>query len=100
MTSQYRQLSNAGQLRRVARQLRIEEDILTKSGRHVLPPSMRKYVISEYLKSGHLGAPKLLDIIISRFYWPGMRIHLTTGGKLDNHVKKMRRPLFIFTIIQ
>ena len=41
---------------------------------------MRKYVISEYHKSGHLGVPKLLDIIKSQFYWPGMRIHLT------NHV--------------
>ena len=36
----------AGQVRRVTRQLRIEEDILTKSGRSALPPPMRKYFYS------------------------------------------------------
>ena len=69
-----------GQLKSVSKQLRIEDQILSKSGRPVVPPSMRKCVITEYHKNGHVGSEKLFSIMQSGFYWPGMRKYL------NNHV--------------
>ena len=61
-----------GQLRRVAKQLRIVDGVLTKNGRPIVPPSMRSYVVSEFHKIGHYGAEKLYDLLKARFYWPKM----------------------------
>lgn len=79
-----RQISK-GQLKRISKQLRIENNILTKSGRPVVPPNMRKFVITEYHKDGHFSSEKLLNIIKSRFYWPGMTKYL------QNHVSSYLR---------
>ena len=79
-----RQKVDNGQLKRVARQLRVENDVLTKYGRPVLPPSMRRHVIAEYHNSGHLGPEKLTKIMTSRFYWPGMAIYLKNHVSLCN----------------
>ena len=66
----------AGRLKRVSKQLRVEEDILTKSGRPVIPTSMYKYVIDEFHHLGevksHFGVEKTYDLLKSRFYWPNM----------------------------
>ena len=66
----------AGRLKRVSRQLRIEGDILTKSGRPVIPSSMYEYVVNEFHRGGdaksHFGVEKTYDILRDRFYWPNM----------------------------
>jgi hypothetical protein len=61
-----------GQLRRVAKQLRIVNGVLTKNGRPIVPPSMRSYVVSEMHKIGHYGSEKLYDLLKTRFFWPKM----------------------------
>ena len=66
-----------GQLRRVAKQLRVVDGILTKNGRPVVPPSMRKFVVSEIHKLGHYGTEKLYDLVKNRFYWPKMFGYIT-----------------------
>ena len=66
----------AGRLKRVGKQLRVEEGILTKSGRPVVPGSMHKCIVSEFHHCGdvksHFGIEKTYDLIKSRFYWPNM----------------------------
>ena len=66
-----------GQLRRVSKQLRIEDGILTKNGRPVIPPSMRRFVVTEMHKIGHYGTEKLYDLVKKRFYWPKMFGYIT-----------------------
>ena len=61
---------SSGQLKSVSKLLRVEDRILTKSGRPVVPPSMRKCVITEYHNKGHGASEKLFSIMQSRFYWP------------------------------
>ena len=66
----------AGRLKRVGKQLRVEEGILTKNGRPVIPSSMQKYVVSEFHKCGnvksHFGIEKTYDLVKTRYYWPNM----------------------------
>ena len=62
----------AGQLKRVGKQLRIENGILTKSGRPIVPPSMRRYIYSKYHQLSHFGADKMYQLLQRRFYWPNM----------------------------
>ena len=69
-----------GQLKRVAKQLRIEHGILTKNGRPILQPSLRQFVISEMHRLGHCGIEKVYSLLKQRFYWPRM-CHC-----LSNHV--------------
>ena len=52
-----------GRFKRVQKQLRIEDGILTKSGRHVIPASMRKFVTQTYHSIAHLSIDKLNDFI-------------------------------------
>ena len=77
-------LVSNGRLKRVKRQLRLENRILTKSGRPVIPRSMYNYIINEYHIEGdirsHLGMEKTYEIIKSRYYWPNMFHHI------QNHV--------------
>ena len=44
-----------GRLKSVSNQLRQENDVLTKSGRPVLPASLRRFVVSKCHKIGHFG---------------------------------------------
>ena len=66
----------AGRLKRVSKQLRMEGDLLTKSGRPVIPSSMYASVIDEYHCVGdvksHFGVEKTYDLLKTRFYWPNM----------------------------
>ena len=61
-----------GRLRRVQRQIRIEHDILAKSGRPVLPQSLRKLIVSEYHNFAHLGTDRIYELLKQRFYWPNI----------------------------
>ena len=65
-----------GRLKRVSNQLRIEDDVLTKSGRPVLPASLRRLVVSKFHEIGHFGTEKLHALIKDRFYWPNMFAYL------------------------
>ncbi len=49
-----------GKLRRVQHQLGVEQGILTKSGRPVIPPSLRQIIVSEYHKTAHFGTDKFM----------------------------------------
>ena len=61
-----------GRLKRVQKQLRIEKDVLTKSGRPIIPPSLRKLIVAEYHDKTHFGTRKVYSLLQQRFYWPNM----------------------------
>ena len=61
-----------GRLKRVQKQLRIENDILTKSGRPVVPASLRSYILSAIHDIAHFKVDKTYDLLRTRFYWPSM----------------------------
>ena len=63
---------NSGRLKRVQQQLRIENDILLKSGRPVLPSSLRKTIVAEYCDIAHFGTDKIYSLLRQRFYWPNL----------------------------
>ena len=66
----------SGRLKRVRNQLRLEDGVLTKSGRPVVPSRMQKYVVTEFHKVGdaksHFGMEKTYEHLKQRFYWPNM----------------------------
>ena len=66
-----------GRFKRVQKQLRIEDGILTRSGRHVIPASMRKFVTQTYHSIAHLSIDKLNPMIRKRFYWPHMTTYIS-----------------------
>ena len=65
-----------GQLKRINKQLRIENDILTKIGRAIIPRSFHLYAIDEIHKSGdlanHFRIDKTYSLLKKRFYWPNV----------------------------
>ena len=61
-----------GRLRHVEKQLRIEDGILTKSGRPVVPPTLRKFVMEQMHGDSHIGSEKLYERISKKFYWPNL----------------------------
>ena len=61
-----------GRLKRVQHQLQIIDGVLTKSGRPVLPPALRKLVVGEYHNISHFGTDKVYALLKERFYWPSM----------------------------
>ena len=67
-----------GQLKRVQHQLRIIDDVLSKSGQPVLPPTLRKLVVTEYHNISHFGTDKVYALLKERFYWPNMYQYVKT----------------------
>ena len=63
---------STGRLKRVQSQLRLQDGVLTKSGRPVLPASLRSVEVQEYHNIAHLGVDKTYDTIRDRFYWSNM----------------------------
>ena len=61
-----------GRLKRIQKQLRIESGLLTKSGRPVIPPKLRKVIVSAYHNPSHFGTEKVYSLLNKRFYWPNM----------------------------
>lgn len=49
---------------------RIENDVLTKSGRPIIPPSLRKLIVAEYHDKTHFGTGKIDALLQHRFYSP------------------------------
>ena len=66
-----------GRLKRVQNQLRVENGVLKKSGRPVVPASLRNYVLSEIHNTGHFGVEKTYGLLKDRFYWPNMHKFVT-----------------------
>ena len=65
-----------GRLKRVQNQLRVEDDVLTKSGRPIVPASLRRFVLSEIHNVAHFGTDKTYALIKERFFWPNMYGHV------------------------
>ena len=61
-----------GRLKRVQAQLRVEDGILTKSGRPIVPAPLRSFVTSHIHDVGHWSTEKTYALLKERFYWPGM----------------------------
>ena len=61
-----------GRFKRIQNKLRIENGVLTKSGRPVIPASLRKFVIAEVHNTAHFGTDKCYAILKDRFFWPSM----------------------------
>ena len=61
-----------GRLKRVSGQLRIEDNVLTKSGRPILPASMRRFVTLAIHEMAHFGTDKTYALLRDRFYWPNI----------------------------
>ena len=61
-----------GRLKRVQSQLRVEDGILSKSGRPVIPAPLRRFVTSHLHDTGHYGIDRTYALLVERFYWPGM----------------------------
>ena len=61
-----------GKLKRVQLQLRVCDSILTKSGRPIIPPSLRKLIVTEYHNIAHFGTDKVYSLLKDRYYWPSM----------------------------
>ena len=89
-----------GQLKKYAKQLRIEKDVLTKSGRAIIPPNMRLFVFEQYHKTCHLGLNKLYEIMKKRIFWPNMRTFIanelalcTICAQCKADTKSLKAPL-------
>ena len=61
-----------GRLKHVQSQLRIEDGLLTKSGRPVVPAPLRKFITSHIHNIGHWGVKKTYALLKKRFFWSSM----------------------------
>ena len=57
-----------GRLKRVCNQLRVGNNILTKSGCPVLPAPLRQLVVTEYHNQAHIGTEKTYAMVSVRYY--------------------------------
>ena len=65
-----------GRLKRVTNQLHIKGNLLVKSGRPVLPASLRRYLVSKFHETSHFGTEKMYALIKGRFYFPNMYAYI------------------------
>ena len=61
-----------GRFKRIQTQLRVENGILAKSGRPVVPASLRKFIVTKIHNESHFGVDKTYGLLKSRFFWPNM----------------------------
>ena len=61
-----------GHLKRVQKQLRIQEGLLSKSGRPVIPPPLIKLIITKCPNIAHFGLEMVYSLLQARCYWPNM----------------------------
>jgi len=73
-------LSN-GKYKRVQLQLRLVDGLLTKSGRPVIPPSLRKLIVTEMHNVAHFGTDKGYQLLKDRYYWPNMYNYIKAFSK-------------------
>ena len=67
-----------GRLKRVTKQLRIENGLLTKAGRPIIPPKLPKYVADMYHSNAHFGTDKTYQLVKERYFWPSMYKYIKT----------------------
>ena len=77
-----------GQLKRIQLQLRICDGILTKSGRPIIPPSLRKLIVTEYHNVAHFGTDKVYSLLKDRYYWPSMYNYIKSYSQGCETVRK------------
>ena len=65
-----------GRFKRMQNQLRVEDDVLTKSGRPIVPASLRRFVLTEVHNVAHFGTDKTYALIKELFFWPNMYGHV------------------------
>ena len=70
-----------GKYKRVQLQLRLIDGLLTKSGRPVIPPSLRKIVVTEIHNVAHFGTDKVYQLLKDRYYWPNMYNYIKAFSK-------------------
>ena len=68
-------------MKRIQLQLRIEDGVLTKSGRPVIPPSLRKLIVTEIHNLAHFGTDKVYALLKDRYYWPSMYNYIKVFSK-------------------
>ena len=61
-----------GRLNRVQKQLRVKNNILTKSGRLIVPTLLHRPVLEKVHGVAHFGVDKTYALLKDRFYWPSM----------------------------
>ena len=79
-----------GRLKRVQKQLSIENGLLTKSGHPILPASLRKFIVHEFHSTAHFGSDKIYAQLKQRYYWPNMYGYISLFIKsctICQHVK-------------
>ena len=69
------------------KQLRIENGLLMKSGRPVVPPSLRRYVTEQMHGDGHFGIEKLYEKIVD-----------ICPRRINKHIKIIISVIFISII--
>ena len=79
-----------GKLKRVQLQLRVCDGVLTKSGRPIIPPSLRKLVVEEYHNIAHFGTDKVYSLLKDRYYWPNMYNYIKLYSKGCETCQKTR----------
>ncbi|MEL7328148.1 MAG: RNase H-like domain-containing protein [Pseudomonadota bacterium] len=79
-----------GRLKRVQNQLRIENDLLTKSSRPIIPSSLRKLIVSQYHNVAHFGSAKIYALLKERFFWPNMFNYVRTFTSLCESCQQSR----------
>ena len=96
-----------GRLKRVQKQLRMENGLLTKSGRPVVPPTLRNYIVTKLHNIAHFGCEKLYEQLTRRFYWPNMSKYVTlftskyeTCQKCKTESRPPRAPLTPLRVAQ
>ena len=77
-------------LKRVQRNLQIENNILTKSGRPIIPAHLRNYVLSKIHNEAHFGTDKTYTSLKERFYWPNMYEYTRTFVTSCNVCQKVK----------
>ena len=67
---------NISRYKRLGKQLRIENGLLTKSSRPIVPPKLRYFIVDTFHSTAHLSTEKMYGIISKRYYWPNMYKYL------------------------
>ena len=52
--------------------MKLVDGLLTKSGRPVIPPTLRRLIVTEMQNIAHFGTDKVYQLLKDRYYWPNM----------------------------
>ena len=87
-----------GRLKNIATELRIDNDILTKAGKLIVPAPLRDFVLTECHGRHHEGSDKVYEIIKSHFYWPNMYNYIKSEvDKCDECAQRKSKSCHVLT---